>query len=255
MPDGRPMKVRDPAGGPRMAMVLAAGLGLRLRPVTETLPKPLVEVGRRSLLDRTLDRLGEAGVEGVVVNLHHLGSLIETHLARRGGPTIEFSWESELLETGGGVAKALPRLGDGPFWVANSDVLWLDGPGPALGRLAAAWDDTRMDGLLLLHETINAYGYQGRGDFFADPLGQLVRRPEGEVAPYLFTGVQILHPRLFADAPAGPFSLNRLYDRAIEAGRLYGIVHDGEWFHVGTPDGLAEAEAYMSVRYAGRTRR
>jgi MurNAc alpha-1-phosphate uridylyltransferase len=233
-------------------MVLAAGLGLRLRPVTETLPKPLIAVGGRALLDRALDRLGEAGVEKAVVNLHHLGSLIERHLARRPTPAIEFSREAELLETGGGVAKALPLLGDGPFWVANGDVLWLDGPGPALGRLAAAWDDARMDGLLLLHETVNAYGYRGRGDFLADPLGQLVRRPECEVAPYLFTGVQILHARLFAGAPAGPFSLNRVYDRAIEVGRLYGVVHDGEWFHVGTPDGLAEAEAYLSQRYAAR---
>ena len=252
MPRGGPMKDRN---APKTAMVLAAGLGLRMRPVTETLPKPLVEVGGRTLLDRILDRLGDAGVDKVVVNLHHLGSLIETHLAPRLKPAIEFSPEAELLETGGGVAKALPLLGDGPFWVANGDVLWLDGPGSALGRLAAAWDDARMDGLLLLHETVNAYGYQGRGDFLADPLGRLVRRPECQVTPFLFTGVQILHPRLFATAPAGPFSLNRLYDRAIAAGRLYGVIHDGEWFHVGTPEALAEAEAYLSVRYAGRTRR
>jgi MurNAc alpha-1-phosphate uridylyltransferase len=236
-------------------MVLAAGLGLRMRPITETLPKPLIEVGGRTLLDRALDRLEEAGVDKVTVNLHHLGSLIEAHLAPRSKPAIEFSHEAELLETGGGVAKALPRLGDGPFWVANADVLWLDGPQPALERLAEAWDDARMDGLLLLHATVDAYGYRGRGDFLADPLGRLVRRPECEVAPFLFTGVQILHPRLFADAPAGPFSLNRLYDQAIEAGRLYGVVHDGEWFHVGTPDGLAEAETYLSLRYATRERR
>jgi MurNAc alpha-1-phosphate uridylyltransferase len=246
------MKDRNAA---KTAMILAAGLGLRMRPVTETLPKPLVEVGGRTLLDRTLDRLDDAGVDKVVVNLHHLGSLIETHLAQRQKPAIEFSPEAELLETGGGVAKALPLLGDEPFWVANGDVLWLDGPGSALGRLATAWDDARMDGLLLLHESVNAYGYQGRGDFLADPLGRLVRRPESQVTPFLFTGVQILHPRLFASAPMGPFSLNHLYDRAIAAGRLYGVVHDGEWFHVGTPEGLIEAEAYLSERYAGRTRR
>ncbi|MDP6882690.1 MAG: nucleotidyltransferase family protein [Rhodospirillales bacterium] len=236
-------------------MVLAAGLGLRLRPITETLPKPLVEVGGRALLDRILDRLVEAGVEKVTVNLHHLGSAIEAHLAPRLKPPIEFSPEAELLETGGGVAKALPRLGEGPFWVTNGDVLWLDGPKPALRRLAGAWDDARMDALLLLHETVNAYGYQGRGDFLADPLGRLTRRPECEVAPFLFTGVQILHPRLFADAPTGPFSLNRLYDEAIEKGRLYGVVHDGEWFHVGTQEGLAEAQAYLSVRYAAKEQR
>ncbi len=236
---------------PHRGMVLGAGLGLRLRPITEKLPKPLIQVANRTLLDRTLDRLLEAGVETAVINLHHLGHLIEQHVRKRPTPEILFSQEDELLDTGGGVAHALPRLGGAPFFVVNGDVLWLNGTEPSLGRLAGAWDEARMDGLLLLHSTVAAFGYDGRGDFLLDPAGAVTRRPESEVSPFLFTGVQILHPRLFEGAPEGPFSLNRLYDRAIESERLYGIVHDGEWFHIGTPEGLALAEAYMGDRYPG----
>lgn len=237
------------------AMVLAAGLGTRLRPLTDTVPKPLVPVAGQTLLDWALDRLADAGVERAVVNLHHLGDKIETHLKDRAQPTIAFSHEAERLETGGGIAHALPMLGAGPFFAVNADVLWLNGPGDALSRLARHWNDESMDGLLLLHETIFAFGYDGDGDFFVDADGRLKRRPERELAPYLFTGVQILHPRLFKDAPAGMFSLNVLYDRAIEQGRLYGLIHDGEWFHVGTAEGLAEAEDYMRVRYPVSKRR
>lgn len=237
------------------AMVLAAGLGTRLRPLTDTLPKPLVSVAGQTLLDWALDRLADAGVERAVVNLHHLGDKIEAHLNDRARPTIAFSRETERLETGGGIARALPMLGAGPFFAVNADVLWLNGPGDALDRLARHWDDETMDGLLLLHETVFAFGYDGDGDFFVDADGRLKRRPERELAPYLFTGVQILHPRLFKDAPAGMFSLNVLYDRAIEQGRLYGLIHDGEWFHVGTAAGLAEAEDYMRVRYPVSKRR
>lgn len=232
------------------AMLLAAGKGVRLRPITETVPKPLVEVGGRALLDWSLDRFIDAGVKEVAINLHHLGDMIETHLSGRTEPAITFCREEELLETGGGVLNALPVFGPEPFYVVNGDALWLNGSMDALGRLGRAWDDERMDGLLLLHSTVDAYGYDGLGDFAAGPDGLLTRRPEGEVSPYLFTGVQILHRRAFGGLRAGCFSLNRVYDRVLAKARLFGIVHDGEWFHVGTPRGLSEAETYMSIRYA-----
>ncbi len=232
---------------PDHAMVLAAGLGLRMRPITETLPKPLVEVAGRCMLDRVMDHLDEAGVTHRVVNIHWLGEKIRAHLAGRTHVTLSNEAE-RLLETGGGVAKALPWLGDAPFYVCNADILWRNGPVPALRRLAAAWDSARMDALLLMTPTVTAFGYEGQGDFFLDSQGQARRRGEGEVSPTLFAGVQILHPRLFADAPPGPFSLNLLYDRAAAAGRLFGIVHDGEWYHIGTPQALAEAEDLLARR-------
>ena len=232
------------------AMLLAAGKGVRLRPITETVPKPLVEVGGRALIDWSLDRFADAGVKEAVVNLHYLGAMIEKHLSGRTKPSIAFCREKRLLETGGGVLAALALLGPDPFYVANADALWLNGSTDALGRLGGAWDDGRMDGLLLLHSTVDAYGYDGMGDFNASPDGVLSRRPEGEVAPYLFTGVQILHRRAFDGLRAGCFSLNRVYDRILAKGRLFGIVHDGEWFHIGTPRGLCEAKTYMGLRYA-----
>ncbi len=236
---------------PTRAMVLAAGLGARMRPLTDTVPKPLIEIDGRPLIDHALDRLAEAGVKEAVVNLHHLADKIEAHLKARKRPKIRFSRETERLETGGGVRNALPVLGNDPFYVVNSDAFWLNGPSDSLGRMAAIWDDARMDGLLLLQSTVDAYGYRGNGDFLADERGLLARRPESEVSPWLFTGIQILHPRLFAGAPAGVFSLNVLYDKAIESQRLYGIVHDGEWFHVGTKAGLESAERFMHLRFAG----
>ena len=240
---------------PKHAMILAAGFGTRMRPLTEKLPKPLIEVGGRAMIDRTIDRLEDDGIEKVVVNLHHLGHLIEQHLRKRGSPEIVFSHEVEILNTGGGVAKALPLLGGDPFFVANSDIMWLNGPTSTLQDLASVWDDEKMDGLLLLHPTVEAYGYSGMGDFCIDPVGLLTWRPERELAPYLFAGVQILHPRFFDDPPPGPFPLTELYSRAIENERLHGMVHEGEWFHIGSPDGLAEAENYMRERYAGVRRR
>ena len=237
---------------PGKAMVLAAGLGTRMRPLTDTLPKPLVRVDGRALIDHMIDRLEEAGIAEIIVNLHHLGDQIETHLKGRTASAIRFIQEDERLETGGGVKNALTMFDGAPFVVANADALLLNGPHPILPRLAAGWDDDKMDGILLLHSTVEAFGYDGQGDFCADPDGRLSRRPEAEVSPWLFTGVQILHPRLFKNSPDGAFSLNNLYDKAIEDGRLYGVIHDGEWFHVGTEDALAEAEAYMSERYAGR---
>jgi len=243
-------------GMPARAMILAAGLGERMRPITDKKPKPLIEVNGRALIDHALDRLADSGVEEVIVNLRYLGDMIERHLNLRDEPAVRFSWEKDqLLDTGGGIREALPMLGTGPFWVINSDALWLNGPTDMMTRMSEAWNDETMDGLLLLHSTVDAYGYDGLGDFCAEADGRLIRRPEMEVAPWLFAGIQILHPRLFEDAPDGPFSLNRLYDRALEAERLYGMVHDGEWFHVGTPDGLDEAEEFMKYRYAGIQRR
>lgn len=240
---------------PKHAIILAAGLGTRMRPATDKVPKPLIPVAGRALIDRALDRLDDAGVEMAVINTHYMADRMEAHLQSRARPRIAFSPEPELLETGGGVLKALPLLGPRPFYVVNADAFWLNGPSDALGRMAAAWNGESMDGLLLLHATVDAYGYRGVGDFVADDQGLLSRRPEGEVSPWLFTGIQILHPRLFEDAPEGAFSLNVLYDRAIAAKRLYGIVHDGEWFHVGSQDGLDAAERFMSVRFPGAKKR
>lgn len=237
------MNARPPA----VAMILAAGLGKRMRPLTDTLPKPLVPVAGRTLIDRVLDRFEDAGISRIVVNLHYFRAALEAHLAARATPRIELSPETDLLETGGGVRHALGKLGPDPFYVANADVLWLDGKRPALRRLAAAWNDGAMDGLLLLQPTPTAFGYEGPGDYFCDPLGRLRRRHGNEVAPYIFAGVQILHPRLFSGAPSGAFSLNRLYDKAQAEGRLWGIIHDGRWFHVGTPEGLAETEEELGV--------
>ncbi|MGE0724396.1 MAG: nucleotidyltransferase family protein [Alphaproteobacteria bacterium] len=228
------------------AMVLAAGFGRRLRPITETMPKPLVRVAGAPLIDHILDRLAEAGVAEAVVNIHHHADRLAAHLDGRPAPRITLSHEESLLETGGGVRKALPILGGEPFFVVNGDVLWRDGKRAALDRLARAWDPARMDALLLLQRTVTAVGYDGPGDFMLDSGGQ-VRRPEfGEIPPYLYGGIHILDPRLFAGAPEGPFSLNRLFDATAAAGRLAGIVHDGEWYHVGTPAALAETEERLN---------
>jgi len=228
---------------PTRAMVLAAGIGKRMRPLTVTTPKPLIEVGGRALIDRALDRLEAAGVTTVVVNVHYLHDLVRVHVGRRGHPRIVISDERDrLLDTGGGVAKALPHLGDDAFYVVNSDSFWIEGPRPNLDWLAAAWRGEAMDALLLVASTVRAIGYHGRGDFGMDPAGRLLRRAEREVAPFAYAGAAILHPRLFADCPAGPFSLNLLFDRAIENGRLYGVRMEGLWLHVGTPQAVGEAE-------------
>lgn len=256
------MNGTDPAfteATPRHAMVLAAGLGLRMRPLSAQRPKPLIAVAGRTLLDRVLDRLEAFGVADIVVNAHYLADQIADHVASRGSDTAAtarseltarsrfmVSVEAERLETGGGIALALPLLGEAPFFVVNGDVLWLDGQQPTLDRLAAAWDETAMDALLLMQSTQSALGYDGEGDFLLADDGRLRRRPKGAVAPYLFAGIQILSPRLFSDAPVPPFSLNVLYDRAAASGRLFGIVHHGRWFHVGTPADLALAEVELA---------
>jgi MurNAc alpha-1-phosphate uridylyltransferase len=227
-------------------MVLAAGLGLRMRPITERMPKPLVRVAGRSLLDRALDEFAAAGIRRAVVNTHYLASQIAGHLATRTDPVIALSHEPELLETGGGVLNALPLLGSLPFVVVNSDSIWLNGSVRTLARMAAAWRSDSLDALLLLTAIPGTIGYSGRGDFFMDAEGNLSRRVQGEAAPFVFTGIQVLHPRLFAGEPAGAFSLNRLYDKALRGGRLKGLRHDGRWFHVGDAAALAAVEAELT---------
>lgn len=224
------------------AMVLAAGLGKRMRPLTDDRPKPLVELAGRSLLDRALDNLAAGGITEFVVNSHYKGEMIAAHLDGR--EDIILSPEELLLETGGGVKAALPHLGDSAFLVVNSDAVWCDGSESTVARLAAQWDNTIMDALLLLVPMGTVAGNMGQhpGDYHLEADGRARRRLRGKKAPYLFGGIQILHPRLFEGAPDGPFSLNILYDRAQEAGRLYGLRHDGEWYHVGTPQELAAAE-------------
>jgi MurNAc alpha-1-phosphate uridylyltransferase len=222
----------------RSGMVLAAGLGTRLRPLTETVPKPLVELNGRTLLDHAIDRLALAGVERVVVNVHYKAEMVAAHLARRRRPRIEISYEPELLDTGGGVAHALPLLDDA-FFVLNSDVFWLDGEDGTLPRLSRAFDPERMDAVLLLQETETAVGYEGPGDYFLDTSGRPRHRGDRQTAPYLFAGIQVLHRRLFDGVPDRVFSLVRLFDRAERSSRLSAIVHDGGWYHVGTMQGLA----------------
>src|ERR1051326_2125562 len=232
-------------GLPKSAMVLAAGLGTRMRPISDTMPKPLVEIAGRTLLDHAIDRLETVGIERVVVNVHYKAAMIETQLAARPRPQIEVSAEDELLEKGGGVARALPLL-DEWFFVVNGDVFWLDGADPALTRLASAFDPTTIDAVLLFQRTVSAVGYEGQGDYLLDPLGVPRRRGEREIAPFLFSGVQLLHRRLFDDIAQRRFSLNLLYDRAERSGRLRAIVHDGEWYHIGTPEGLAATRARLA---------
>jgi len=224
-------------------MVLAAGLGTRMRPLTERRPKPLLEVGGKTLIDHVLDRLADAGVERAVVNVHHFAEQIERHLAARTNPHIVISDERGLLlGTGGGVTKALPALGEAPFSHINSDTIWIDGVQPNLTRLAEAFDPAAMDALLLLAPTIGSIGYAGRGDFVMAPDGRLRRRGEREVAPFVYAGAAILTPALFAGAPAGEFPLTDLFERAAHAGRLHGLRLEGLWMHVGSPDAVVSAE-------------
>jgi MurNAc alpha-1-phosphate uridylyltransferase len=231
-------------------MVLAAGLGKRMRPLTATRPKPLIEVAGKPLIDHALDRLSAAGVARAVVNVHYLGDAIEAHLARRGDIAVTISDErAKLLETGGGLVKALPLIDADPFLVVNSDNLWIDGPVDTLKLLASFWDDARMDALLLLVPLARAYCHQGRGDFHMRATGEIRRRKPNGVAPFVYTGIQMVSKRLFAgDLPDGAFSTNVLWDRAIAAGRAFGAVHQGLWFDVGRPRSIAEAEEILRER-------
>jgi MurNAc alpha-1-phosphate uridylyltransferase len=225
-------------------MVLAAGRGERMRPITDKMPKPLVKVGGKTLLDHTLDRLAAANVELAVVNVHHLADQIERHLAGRRKPKVVISDErARLLDTGGGVVKALAHLGDAPFFHINADTIWIDGVKPNLDRLAENFDPAQMDALLLLAPTAESIGYDGRGDFAMAPDGGLRRCGEREIVPFVYAGAAILSPALFADAPIGAFSLAQLFDRAADAGRLHGLRLEGLWMHVGTADAIAAAEA------------
>ena len=233
-----------PPLGPRHAMVLAAGLGTRMRSLTEARPKPLVAVGGKPLIDHVLDKLAAAGVETAVVNVHYFADQIERHLVGRGAPRIVISDErGGLLGTGGGVAKALPQLGEGPFFHVNSDTIWIDGVSPNLQRLAHAFAVNAMDALLLLAPTATSVGYSGRGDFAMAPDGRLRRRGERDVVPFVYAGVAVLNRSLVADPPGGAFPLTKLFSRAEEAGRLYGLRLEGVWMHVGTPEAVAAAEA------------
>ncbi|MBB3773504.1 MurNAc alpha-1-phosphate uridylyltransferase [Angulomicrobium tetraedrale] len=227
----------------RTAMVLAAGLGQRMRPLTDHMPKPMVEVAGRPLIDHVLDRLEAAGVETVVVNLHWQADVLERHLTGRARPRIVLSDErGELLETGGGIRRALPRLGPGPFFTINADTLWIEGIRPNLAALAAGFDPARMDLRLLLAPTAGSVGYEGRGDFLMDGDGRLAARLGAQVAPFVFAGAAVMTAEIFRDTPEGAFSLNRLFFRAAEAGRLHGMRMEGVWMHVGTPEAIGEAE-------------
>ncbi len=224
-------------------MILAAGRGERMRPLTDATPKPLIPVAGSSMLDRAMTRLVAHGVDNIVVNVHHLGERIASHLAGRA----RIVREDRLLETGGSVKNAQPLLGEGPYFILNGDGLWRDGASPMLSRLEASWDPVRMDALLLLHPIESAIGREAkdRGDYFLDADGRARHRGAAPAAPYLFASVSVCDARLLHDSPDGPFSLLKLWNRAEAAGRLFGLVHDGQWFHVGTPHALAEAERVL----------
>src|SRR3954468_14063242 len=228
---------------PAKAMVLAAGLGVRMRPLTDRMPKTLVPVAGRPLLDHVLDKLADAGVSEAIVNVHYLPDQIIDHVKGRNRPHVIISDERDcVLGTGGGVVRALPLLGDAPFFHLNADTLWIDGVRPNLARLAETFDPDRMDILLLMAPTANSIGYSGNGDYAMASDGTLRKRKENQVVPFVYAGVAIMSPSLFKDAPEGEFSLTRMFDRANEQERLYGLRLDGVWMHVGTPDAVRAAE-------------
>ena len=241
------LRAEVPGDVPRTAMIMAAGLGKRMRPLTATKPKPLIAVAGKALLDHVLDRLRGAGVKKVVVNVHYLADAVEAHLAsRKHGLEVVISDERKLLmETGGGLVQAADLIDSDPFLAINSDNLWIDGPADTLRLLASHWDDKKMDALLLLVPLARAQNHRGIGDFHMDRQGRLRRRDKSRVAPFVFTGIQILSKRLLRDAPAGPFSTNVLWNRAIAEGRCFGAVHQGLWFDVGTPRSIKLTEATL----------
>lgn len=233
---------------PTTAMILAAGLGKRMQPLTETVPKPMVRLAGRALIDHVLDRLVDAGITKAVVNVHYLADQLEAHVSQRRMPLIAISDERDvLLETGGGVVRALPLIGDAPFIIHNSDSVWIEPATSNIVRMLEKWDAGRMDSLLLLAPTATSLGYDGRGDFDLQFDGRLRRRPMSGTAPYVFAGVSIIRPAMFRGEAERPFSLNRVWDRAIDAGRLYGLVLDGQWMHVGTPAALIDAERAIAA--------
>ncbi|HTO42046.1 MAG TPA: nucleotidyltransferase family protein [Rhizomicrobium sp.] len=229
------------------AMIMAAGLGTRMRPLTNDRPKPLVEVGGRALIDHAIDRLVAAGVTFIVVNVHYRAAMLREHLAKRKDVTIVISDESEaLLDSGGGIAKALALFEGEPFFTHNSDSVWVEGPRHALDEMKARYNPDTMDSLMLVAPTVNARCYAGRGDFLMGEDGRLTRVPEQRLAPFVWIGVQILHPRLFDGAPDGVFSINPLWDRAIANGRLFGLRLDGIWMHIDRPDAVADSERFLA---------
>lgn len=241
------LRAEVPGEVPRTAMIMAAGLGKRMRPLTATRPKPLIEVGGKALLDHVLDKLRTAGVQKVVVNVHYLADSLEAHLTtREHGLEVVISDERDLLlETGGGLVRAEPLIDCDPFLSLNSDNLWVDGPADTLKLLASQWDGERMDALLLLVPLASARNHKGIGDFHMDRSGRIRRRDRSHVAPFVFTGIQMLSKRLLRDAPDGPFSTNLLWDRAIAEDRCFGAVHHGLWFDVGNPEAIKQTEAVL----------
>lgn len=243
------LRPQPSAAVPKTAMVMAAGLGKRMRPLTVTRPKPLIDVAGKPLIDHVFDRLSAAGVRRAVVNVHYLADQLEAHLrARVKGIDLQISDErARLMETGGGLVQAREMLGDDPFLCVNSDNLWVDGPSDAIRLLAAQWDDAKMDALLLLVPLARATCHRGQGDFRLDPFGRITeRRKPGRLAPFVFTGIQILSPRVIRDWPEGPFSTNLFWNRALDAGRLWGAVHQGLWFDVGSPRAIRETEVALA---------
>lgn len=232
----------------KTAMIMAAGLGKRMRPLTETRPKPLVEVAGKPMIDHCLDKLAEAEIAKAVVNVHYFADMLEAHLADSSYPiVIRISDEREqLMETGGGLVQAEPLIPEDIFYCINSDNLWTDGPVNSLHRLAEAWDDEQMDALLLLIPRITAHNYLGSGDFHLDDDKRVSRKRPGQPAPLIYSGIQLISKRLLRDPPAGPFSTNILWERAIGDGRLFGLIHQGEWFEVGSPEAIAPTEAALA---------
>jgi len=236
---------------PKIAMVLAGGRGVRMRPITNTIPKPLVKIAGRTLLDRGLDTLAAAGIEKAVVNVHHFPEQIVAHVASRSRPKVVISDESAgLLDSAGGIVKALPKLGHDPFYILNADTFWIDSGEPNLIRLALAWNATKMDILLMLADIDSATGHSGGTDFLVAADGKLARA-NNDPAGLIYAGAAIVNPAIFAGAPEGPLSLNRYFDEAIAKGRLFGLAMRGSWITVGTPDAIPLAEAAVERALAG----
>ena len=229
------------------AMIMAAGFGTRMRPLTNKIPKPLVKVQGRALIDHVMDRLVEAGVKTIVVNIHYMGDQIKAHVEKRKDVEIVISDETDtILDSGGGIFKALPHFKGEPFYHANADTVWVEGASHALPRLRAAWDPYNMDALMLLASTVTTVCYEGRGDFMMDSEGRLSRVPEGRISPFVWMSMEILHPRLFDGMQPGKFSINPLWDKAIAKGRLYGQRLDGVWMHIDRPEAVTQSEEYLA---------
>ena len=229
------------------AMIMAAGFGTRMRPLTNTIPKPLVKVQGRALIDHVMDRLVEAGVKTIVVNIHYMGDQIKAHVEKRKDVEIIISDETDsILDSGGGIFKALPHFKGEPFFHANADTVWVEGASHALDRLKAAWNPAEMDALMLLASTVTTVCYDGRGDFMMDADGRLSRVPEGRISPFVWMSMEILHPRLFDGMQPGKFSINPLWDKAIAKGRLFGQRLDGVWMHIDRPEAVKQSEEYLA---------